>query len=571
MQIFRNLRTATKIACLIVVMTLFLCAVGFIGYYSAGQLSNALDSVYNNQLLPIKWLNAARAQSRAVEGLTLELFLTQDPKIVEANRNEIKERAAEVDKLLSDFSKTHMSAYEKERYPKLMEELTAYRENRTKAIELSLAGQRQEAYNYYIGSAAKNIDVVNVILKDLADNNSQQAEAAKTENERLVSVINKLIIGITVLALILSIAVGWFIVRMIVNPLKLVVATVKEVAHGNLVVERLAIHSTDEVGELAAEVNVMTGNLYSLVKKVAQTAEHVAAASEELTSSAEQSAQATNQVAGTISGVAQGAEKQVMEVDATAAVVEQLSAGIQQVAANANIVNDMSAKTAGATLEGRKAVDGAIGQMGSIEKAVTSSAQVVTKLGERSKEIGQIVDTISTIAGQTNLLALNAAIEAARAGEQGRGFAVVAEEVRKLAEQSQEAAKQIALLINEIQSDTENAVVAMNEGTREVKVGTGVVNSAGQSFEAIASMITQMSSQIKEISAAIQQMAAGSQQIVLSVRGIDKISKETAASTQTVSAASEEQAASMEEIAASSEDLSKLAEELQDTVKKFKV
>ena len=165
--------------------------------------------------------------------------------------------------------------------------------------------------------------------------------------------------------------------------------------------------------------------------------------------------------------------------------------------------------------------------------SVSSSAQVVAKLGERSKEIGQIVDAISGIAGQTNLLALNAAIEAARAGEQGRGFAVVAEEVRKLAEQSQEAAKQIANLISEIQTETDSAVVAMDDGTREVKIGTEVVNTAGQAFKEIVSLIAEVSSQIREISAAIQQMASGSQQIVASVRNIDSISKGTAGQTQT--------------------------------------
>jgi len=209
--------------------------------------------------------------------------------------------------------------------------------------------------------------------------------------------------------------------------------------------------------------------------------------------------------------------------------------------------------------------------MVSIEQSVSSSAEVVTKLGERSKEIGQIVVTISGIAGQTNLLALNAAIEAARAGEQGRGFAVVAEEVRKLAEQSQEAAKQIANLISEIQSETDNAVVAMNEGAREVKVGADVVNNAGKAFKEIVSLISEVSTQIREISAAIQQMASGSQQIVAAVRDIDRISKDAAGQTQTVSAATEEQSASMEEIAAASQALAKMAEDLQSAVRKFRV
>ena len=148
---------------------------------------------------------------------------------------------------------------------------------------------------------------------------------------------------------------------------------------------------------------------------------------------------------------------------------------------------------------------------------------------------------------------------------------MVADEVRKLAEQSQEAAKQIARLISEIQQDTDSAVVAMTEGTKEVRVGAEVVTDAGKTFKNIFVSFNEVTRQIKEISAAIQQMASGSQQIVAAVRDIDAISKETASQSQTVSAATEEQSATMEEIAASSQALAKMAEELTTVVSKFKV
>ncbi len=327
----------------------------------------------------------------------------------------------------------------------------------------------------------------------------------------------------------------------------------------------------DEIGEIGIGLNRMTSNLKDLVQQVAHSAEQVAASSEELTASAEQSAQATNQVAATISEVAQGAEQQASAVAMTTSVVEHLSIGIEQVAENSDTMSGVSDKTFQAAQNGTEAVNAAISQMAIVEKTVTKSAQVVAKLGERSKEIGQIVDTISGIAGQTNLLALNAAIEAARAGEHGRGFAVVAEEVRKLAEQSQEAAKQIAHLITETQSDTEEAVVAMREGNHEVNVGAQVVNTAGQAFKDISKLIDQLAGQIKEASNSVQQMASGSQQIVASVQDIDKISQDTVGRTQTVSAATEEQSASMEEIAASSQALAKMAEELQGVIRKFRL
>jgi len=373
-------------------------------------------------------------------------------------------------------------------------------------------------------------------------------------------------------AIILLVVAGiiFFSTKRLVSPLTRLSTFAGQVAAGDLT-SSLRLEQEDEIGHLANAMVKMQDNLRGLIRQVRGATEQVAASSEELTASAEQSAQAANQVAIVIDEVASGAEKQLKAVDDTAAIVGQMSAGIQQIAANANIVAATSAKSADSAQEGSKAVEKAVSQMELIEGTVIRSSQVVTKLGERSKEIGQIVDTISGIAGQTNLLALNAAIEAARAGEQGRGFAVVAEEVRKLAEQSQEAAKQIASLIREIQQDTNSAVVAMNEGTKEVKVGAEVVNEAGKTFKNIFVSFNEVTSQIKEISAAIQQMASGSQQIVAAVRDIDTISKATASQSQTVSATTEEQSATMEEIAASSRALAKMAEELTTVVSKFKV
>lgn len=149
------------------------------------------------------------------------------------------------------------------------------------------------------------------MLIDLADYNAKVSEEEKAKSEALVSFTNKLMAGVTLVAIVLSLGIGWFIARMLANPLVLLVGMVREVSQGNLTVKRIDVDSKDEVGQLAKKFQVMTENLRGLVKNVAQTAEQLAASSEELTASAEQSAQATNQVATSISEVAQGAEKQV--------------------------------------------------------------------------------------------------------------------------------------------------------------------------------------------------------------------------------------------------------------------
>lgn len=452
----------------------------------------------------------------------------------------------------------------------MQQEKAAYEVIAEKSLEAKKANNLGDV-SLYMQEAGKPYKAAMGASEELVKDVQALVEAEQKEQAEQAKQAQTLLLIVNILVALVAIGIGIFVSRSISKPIRQITGCANELAKGNLREEDVLVKSSDEIGQLASSFNAMKENLRLLIKQVMVTTEQVAASSEELNASAEQSAQATTQVAATITEVAAGAGKQATAVDATVAVVEQMSAGIQQVAANANSVSGVAEKTARAASEGDKAVNAAISQMNSIEQSVSSSAQVVTKLGDRSKEIGQIVDTISGIAGQTNLLALNAAIEAARAGEQGRGFAVVAEEVRKLAEQSQDAAKQIANLIAEIQAETGNAVEAMDNGSREVKVGADVVNNAGKAFREIVSLIDEVSSQVREISAAIQQMASGSQQIVTSVRDIDTISKEVSGQTQTVSAATEEQSASMEEIASSSQALAKMAEGLQNAIRKFSV
>ncbi|MDR3562114.1 MAG: methyl-accepting chemotaxis protein [Negativicutes bacterium] len=571
MQWFKNFRLMTQIMGMVLLAVFFLALVGFTGFYFNRQANSSLEKMYSDSLRSVDLLQETRVNIRANEALQLAVIVAPDKATRDDALKEMSERTKKNDDNISAYEKNDLDQFEKDGLVAYKKQMAALRANRQQLIDFALAGKTQEAIDLYNIKIGKQMDDIQTALRVLADYNVKQAEEANKQNERNAVISNSIISGVSLLALILCSSFGYWVARSIARPVGSVTDALAEVANGNLTVRDLDIETTNEVGRLASALNAMKNNMTGLVRQIQNNSHQVAASAEELTASAEQSAQAANQVAGSITEVATGADKQVAAVNETSSIVEQMSAGIQQIAASSQTVAGVTDKTAGAATEGSKAVETAVGQMKTIEHTVNSSAQVVTKLGERSKEIGQIVDTISGIAGQTNLLALNAAIEAARAGEQGRGFAVVAEEVRKLAEQSQEAAKQIASLIGEIQSETDKAVVAMNQGTQEVKVGTEVVNTAGRAFGEITGLIGQVSSQIREIAAAIQQMASGSQQVVNSVRQIDRIGKEAAGHTQTVSAATEEQSASMEEIASSSQALARMAEELQNAVSKFTV
>jgi methyl-accepting chemotaxis protein len=389
--------------------------------------------------------------------------------------------------------------------------------------------------------------------------------------ERIINELTFRNVGVSVGVLLLVMLVAIILTRRLLKPLQLILGKIQEVSSGKLNAAMLNLNSKDEIGQLAAAINSMIANLRRLIGQVSSSAEQVARSAEELSASAGQSAEAATQVATTIVEVANGTEKQVAAVQDASSIVDRLFSGIEQIAANTGVMTQTAANAAQASKAGGQMATQAIQQIMNIEQTVTSSAQVVEKLGERSKEIGQIIVTISGIAAQTNLLALNAAIEAARAGEQGRGFAVVAEEVRKLAEQSEEAAQQIAKLIGEIQADTDKAVLAMGSGTNEVKTGTAVVTAAGRSFTDISVLVDEVSKQVTAISTAIKAMTSDSKQIVTSVREIDQVGKSNVGHTQTVSAATEEQSASMQEIVDASHALAKMADEMQRVVAGFKV
>ncbi|EIW19455.1 MULTISPECIES: methyl-accepting chemotaxis protein [Pelosinus] len=395
--------------------------------------------------------------------------------------------------------------------------------------------------------------------------------APETEVNQEITTLAYMMIAISIASIIIAILFIIFLSKRFAKPIQVIRDECLILTDGDLSEQEIQVFSHDEIGQLAKGFRDMRGNLRVLVTNVKSQAEHVAASSEELTASASHSADAANQIAASITDIAHGTEKQVNSADRIAAVARQMSTNTEQILTTTQGVSEIAIHASQEAEKGKQSVEQAIVQMQDISHGSAAVQSAITELAAGSQEISEMVNLISTIASQTNLLALNAAIEAARAGEHGRGFAVVAEEVRKLAEQSNQATQQIGAVIQKNQVNMEQAVAASQSGLERVKDGIVVINSAGEMFTIIVESIIQFSQQIKEISEAIQQIVDGSQTLVGSIQEIEIVSKENAAETQTISAATEEQSASMQEIASASHSLASLASTLQEGVAKFRV
>ena len=307
------------------------------------------------------------------------------------------------------------------------------------------------------------------------------------------------------------------------------------------------------------------------MKNITHSAEQVAAASQELTATAHQTGESIRVVANSAVQMAGNNQEQVRELENTNRKVSAMNNDMMDLTNYSNDMKEAANNSLKGVANGQVTVRKAIDTMHNMSRQIDASSVIVEALGERSASIVQVIETISNIASQTNLLALNAAIEAARAGEAGRGFAVVAEEVRKLAEQSEIAAKSISDMITTIQADTIKAVQAMKENNEGVQEGTKIVSEAGVAFDQISELITNMNNQIDVSLQAIEKTGVVCRDIQGIMDGVVQVGNRSADEAQSVSASTQEQAAMMDEIAKASTALAELSQSLQNYVTKFKV
>ena len=490
----------------------------------AGDLASSVDAIHTTMYRLISFSRAGYDQKR-IEAAS------KDVQTI-LNRSGVALKAMASDGALNDEERNIVA--------RIQESFTAYSKD---ALDmLDMIESDINAATMYMEQADEKFTTLSKRLDQFVALEASLNNASHTASTRSSNKVVALLAGVLLISVILSMLISYIVNRMVMIPIRGTVTVIGAMAHGDLT-QRIAVASSDEIGDMARDMNEFIDSLHTTISAFSRSAVGLAAASAHLTATSER--------------IATGAEQVASQAGTVATVGEEMSATSCDIAKNCQMAADAAQRAAVSAQNGASVVSGTIIVMDQISVNVQETARTIETLGVRSDQIGTIVGTIGDIADQTNLLALNAAIEAARAGEQGRGFAVVADEVRSLAERTTRATKEIGEMIKTIQKDTRNAVTAMDTGVRQVSTGTSETARSGAALQEILLQVTEVASQVNQIATAAEEQNAVTGEISSNMHQINEVVCDTASGAHATATAAA--------------DLSRSAEELQKLVRSFKL
>lgn len=377
--------------------------------------------------------------------------------------------------------------------------------------------------------------------------------------------------GIIILVafLLLFLIIQYLVVKNTLSPIRHLIKGIDDVSRGNLNVNIPT--GKDDLGLVNEKFNTMVRKINDTIVKVQITSQEVNQSAKELYEVSERNSENADSINNNVTQITSNIRSQEQATRDSARAMSEMATVIQTIASSSASVADEAYEMERRSQQGNSVVRQVSEQMNLITESVKNTASAIEVLESRSQEIGDILNIISGISSQTNLLALNASIEAARVGEEGRGFAVVAGEVRKLAEQSEQATSQVGVLIQEIQAGIKQAVRAMEQGTSEVDTGLSVADQTGQLFEDILEAAKKVSNQIQEVSSATEEISAGTEEMTATADDLSSSVSKTANSSEQISSSVDEQKASLITLVDSSTRLNSMSEELQELISHFNV
>nr|WP_166222613.1 methyl-accepting chemotaxis protein [Pseudomonas atagonensis] len=536
----RNLRIGLRASLSFAVLAGLLVVVGLFGLGQMKTLRESAAVIEESWMPSIESIHDSAANIASIRLESLRLIANNQPASRDKSKSIIKAQREELLKRLND----HKDLLTNEQERLMLDNLSAGAARYISILEQIIgqidAGQDQQAYARLNNELAPQGSELDKLLEQMISFNQQGADAAADAAAEMYQRALWIVASIIVIALIATLLLAWLLTRSITTPINQALDVARRIASGDLS-GQIVSAGKDEAAQLLDALANMQINLRSTIRGISESAQQLASAAEEMSSVMEQSTR--------------GLQQQNDQIEQAATAVTEMSTAVDEVAANAVSSAEASQASNEDSKHGHVQVSETINSIQELVSAVLGASEQAEGLATQAQDISKVLEVIRGIAGQTNLLALNAAIEAARAGEAGRGFAVVADEVRSLAQRTQNSTEEIELMISSIQHGTGATVSALQSSAEQAGQTLRRANSAGQALEKITASISQINQRNLVIASAAEQQALVAREVDENLVNIRDLSTQTAAGATQTSAASQE--------------LSRLAVDLNGLVTRF--
>ncbi|WNW12231.1 methyl-accepting chemotaxis protein [Pseudomonas sp. DTU_2021_1001937_2_SI_NGA_ILE_001] len=498
---------------------------GVFALLQMSKIRGATEALAQDSVPAIRELNRINEITLRMRVLSYRLLVNRDPASQQKNQELLVMRNQQLDQARKAYEPLLDKPQERAMFKEYLDLLAGYRQLEERMRSLSANGDLESVSRLLNSEMTDNADRINAVLGRLVESHTQELGATTADAEQQYQHAFDLVVGLLVIATLLTLLFAWRLTRSITEPIASALSAAETIAAGKLN-QSIEVHGQDEAGRLLQAMHTMQHNLRDTLLQISGSAGQLASAAEELNAVTDESAR--------------GLSRQNDEIEQAATAVNQMSSAVEAVAQNADTTSQASQAATRSARDGRDLVQETLTAIERMSGEVQDSARQVSQLAEQSRDIGKVLDVIRGLADQTNLLALNAAIEAARAGEAGRGFAVVADEVRALAHRTQESTSEIERMVANIQGGTEQAVGSMHNSTQHADTTLNVAKGAGQALDAIHAAVEEINSRNRMIADAAQEQVKASREVDLNLVNIRDLSTQTATGAQQTSAASGE-------------------------------
>lgn len=572
MKWFYNMKLGIKISALSVGSFLCIALIVLMGLDALHRENVSFKSLNADSMMPVYDLEEARSELQDIRLSVRSHIAANDINAKKELENDIQGYEKEMLKHIDKYSGTQLDANEAADLEKLKEAYQLYRGSLDTTIKYSNELKIDEANQNADGDAKVKYDNTVKAFDSLIQTQTAEAEKLYADSEQRYSQMLIVFIAVAIFCLLFGTLLSVVIIRSVVLPVKKVSAKLYEISEaGGDLTQRIGLKTRDEVGQLSSAFDLFMDKLQKIISDVVDSAQAISGSSRQLNVATNDTNKTIEQIAQTVNEISAGTTDNVAVVEETTASLAEATRFSENTAEASRRTSEKSIRVRSAAEEGGSQVSNVVSSIEGIAASSRDVETLIRDLDKSSVQIGEIVQIITAISDQTNLLALNAAIEAARAGESGRGFNVVAEEIRKLADESSKAAKEIAVMVEHNRHKAQEVVASVNTVGKMVETGVEKANKAKVNIDDIISNIELVTGEVEEISHSVERQAQLAGEMERAIGNIANTAGDIASATEEVSASMEEQVSIVQEIQATTEDLAEMADRLNRLTKGFTV